>query len=483
MTIKIESIERRRCDSRRPGTWGLKGTLFFFPMLLVIGIPQCTLLDEQLQVQPVVSTNPASRNSVLEAEDTISVRFSSQVECSSAEPLLQVNSLSGPVSGRHNWNKRTLEFLPQVPLERGVRYTLKLQGTVQLENGRDCPLNTVIPFYYLEKSETSHTSIRYTPQNGSSLDKNTPVQITFPSEVDPAETAQDLQLTPLTPCSMEWNESSTCLTLSPEEGWARHTVYSIEFLSRSYPPAYYLSEYDLPDIIQLELSPVFLDWVEDFPVSESELTELQQDETFQVTFSEIVNQEEFEASFFLDPLCGGSFYWKDLYTAVYIPDNTFSPSTRYVCKIEPYSAESILNSAVFISPTQFTTAEELPEILGLHGASEDSFPDSFSTLNNSVIEITPVGPDGLYNFTIEYAQGIVDEEIRGELQKNTSITTLFPPDLPSPRIISFVWPDSYHLLIQVQGFGAQAESRDCYYSFSLPETPHRRRSIKLRVSS
>lgn len=476
MTINIITIDRIV-----PGTRKMKGALFFLSLVLVIGLPQCKLLNDHLQVQPVISTSPSSRNSILEADDTISVRFSSQVDRPAVEKLLQVSSLSGPVSGRYNWDDSTLEFLPQVPLEKGRRYTLQLQGTVQLKNGRDCPLNTIIPFYYLEKPECSNTSILYTPKSGDSLEKNTSIRIEFPSEVDTGETAQDLQLSPLTPCSMEWNDSSTCLTLSPKDGWAQHTVYSIEFLSRSYPPAYYLSDYDLPDTTQVEISPVFLDWVENFPVSESELSRLQSNETFQVSFSEIVDQDEFEASFFLDPLCGGSFYWKDPYTAVFIPDNTFSPSTRYNCKIDPCSTGSILNNAVFITPTQFTTAEELPGVSGVHGANEDYFPDTISTLINSEIEITPVGPEGLYNFTIEYPHGITKEELRGKIQNNASISTLFPPDLPSPSLISFVWPDSHHLLIQVQGLGVQAENRNCYYSFSLPEEPLRRRSIKLRV--
>ncbi len=457
--------------------------VFIMRCIVILALPGCNIMNEKLQPNPIISTCPASRNAVLQENEVISVEFSAPVDHSSAETVFQLSSLEGRIDGRYNWKDTCLQFFPDAPLKEGNRYSLKMCGTVRLKNGKARLLHTIIPFYYLRKSDYSDPPVEYHPMSGSSLQQHTPIQITFPEQVERSTTAQHIQLSPLTACTMEWNEGSNCLTLIPENGWNQHTVYSVEFLSSTHPSAHYISDYELPDSIEIEIAKVTYDWNEDFPVigSETENIEIDTNQTLQFSFSEEIDHEEFEAAFSLDPLCSGSFYWKGPYTAVFIPNRELPPSTLYRCRLEPYSECSLLNDASFVPCSQFKTARASATVVKVYGETGDVFPDDIQSLINEEVVITPAGADGLYSLTIEYDHGVHDEQSRSSVQNKANVSSVFPPDLPPPALVGFLWTDPQHLLIQMQGFGVQAENRECYYSFSLPEDVISRRSVKLKV--
>jgi len=267
--------------------------------------------------------------------------------------------------------------------------------------------------------------------------------------------------------SLEWNSSSTSLSLIPEKCWSKDTIYSLEFSSLPYASAYYLCAFEIPDSIELHISPVEMNWEEDFPVTASQLTEISPGESIQLSLNYPVVREEFESALTLDPFCGGSLYWKDSLRAVFIPNESFSQATTYRCSIQPFSSQSILHRISFTSSQQFHTTAVLPSVLRVSGEGVDGFSIDPDQIADETVDITPDGEEGNYSFLLEYSHPVPDEKTRRLLQEQTAVSTLFPPDIPSPAIVSFIWPDAAQMLIQIQGFGVQADQRQCYYSLSL----------------
>ncbi len=445
-----------------------------FTLVISLTLLQCSFIFDQLQPDPIISTCPKKRNSILSADDTITVEFASGIDRSSAEAVFSLRSLTGQIPGTFQWQDNRLEFYPSKSLEKGGRYSLELRGTVHMSRGSRRTLQTLIPFYYLHPPGGSDSEVVYQPPSGSEIEAQTAIQLTFPAAVEAAAVTQDLQLSPLSSYSLVWNSSSTTLSLVPEKGWSKDTIYSLEFSSLPYPSAYYVCDFESPDSIELHISPVEMNWEEDFPRVEGELSELCPQESIQFSLNYPVDQDEFESALTLDPFCGGSLYWKDSLNSVFIPDESFSQATTYRCSINPYSSQSILHNIIFTSPRQFHTAAALPSVLRVTGEEIDGFsidPDESGDEAEEAIDITPDGEEGNYSFLVEYSEEVSDEESRGLLQGQTAVSTLFPPDLPSPAIVSFMWPDADRMLVQMQGFGVQSNQRDCYYSLSLAVSP------------
>jgi len=437
--------------------------------ILAIGFTllHCSFIFDQLQPDPIIATCPQKRNSILNADDTIAVEFASGIDRSSAEAVFSVKSLTGQVPGTFQWQNNRLDFYPAKTLDKGGRYSLELCGTVHMSQAPRRTLQIHIPFFYLHPPESSDSEVMYQPCSGSLLETQTPIRLSFPAAVDPAAVTQDLQLSPMSLYRLEWNSSCTTLTLNPEKRWSKDTIYSLEFSTLPYPSAYYVCDFECPDSIELHISPVELDWEENFPKTESELVQLPPEDSIQLSLNYPVDQDEFDSAFSLDPFCDGTLYWKDPLRAVFIPNESFSQATTYRCSIHPFSSQSILHSINFTSSQQFYTAPALPLLMRVAGEGVDGFSVDPGQPTDEAIDITPDGDEGNYSFLLEYSQAVPDEKTRRLLQEQTAVSALFPPDLPSPAIVSFIWPDAGGMLVQLQGFGVQAEQRECYYSLSL----------------
>ncbi|MCF7914246.1 MAG: Ig-like domain-containing protein [Spirochaetaceae bacterium] len=439
---------------------------YFFSVIIGFTLLQCSFIFDQLQPDPIIATCPLERNSILSAGDTIAVEFASGIDRSSAEAVFSLRSLTGQVPGTFHWQGNRLEFFPATALKKGGRYSLELCGSVQMSPGPRRTLQTVIPFFYLHPPGSSDSEVMYQPQSGSELEAQTPIQLHFPAAVDTAAVTQDLQLSPMSLYSLEWNRSSTTLSLIPEKRWSKNTIYSLEFSSLPYASAYYVCNFESPDSIELYISPVEMNWEEDLPETDSELTELPPEESIQLSLNYPVDQDEFESAFSLEPFCRGSFYWKDTLRAVFIPDDNLSRGTTYHCSIKPFSSQSILHSINFTSPQQFHTTA-LPSVRRVSGEGVDGFSVDPDQPADTAVDITPDGDEGNYSFLLEYSQAVPDEKTRRLLQEQTAVSAIFPPDIPAPAIVSFMWPDALRMLVQIQGFGVQSDHRECYYSLAF----------------
>ncbi len=441
-------------------------------MLPSCSLMSCSLLLAQLQPTAILSTHPDGRNSVLGAEGKISVHFAAGVDHGSAENLVQITTLQGSVAGSHSWEKERLEFFPSQPLTPGRRYSLEIRGELYFEDGRSLRVQRSIPFFYLRRPDPDEEALRYLPQSGSTLAAESTVVLNFSQPVDKTNIIQDLRISPFSDYLFQWDETGRRLTVSPLRGWENSSLCRFDFASLAYPSAAYYIEYQSPQCLTIELSPVQLDWQQNFPPAACELSSLPHDCSIQLHFSKPVNQEDFASTVLLEPFCRGSLFWKDASTAVFIPAESFSPAVTYRCNID----------ADFTDTNRFTTAGALPRIVSVQGEAADSIPDEIEAATTTCLEITPSGPEGMYSFLCEYEEGVDVPAARAQLQSRAYLRTLFPPDLPSPEVVSFLWPDATHMLIQIQGFGIQADGRTAYYSFHLPEIHTEPAVLQLRVT-
>lgn len=441
-------------------------------LLALCPLMHCSLLLEKLQSDSILSTYPADRNSVLAADEIICVQFAAGVDRASAELIVQLSGLQGKVDGSYRWQEEHLEFHPLQPLTPGRRYSLEINGELHFCDGRVCRVQRSIPFFYLQQPDPEEESLHYLPQSGSTLGRQSEVVLNFRSAVDKTSLIQDLRISPFSDYLFQWDDTATELTVTPLRGWEDRSVCRFDFDTLPYPPAEYHIDHQSPHGLTVELSPVELNWEDNFPPAACELAGLLSGCSVQLRCSRPVDPTEFASSVRFQPVCSGSFFWKDDRTAVFIPDKPFPPAATYHCLID----------AEISSADSFTTAGALPRIVNLEGEAADGIPGDIEAAMSTILDITPSGPENTYSFLFEYAQAVSDSAARAGLQSGAHLRTIFPPDLPPPEIVSFLWPDDMHLLLQVQGLGTQADGRTAYYSFQLPETDAEPAVLELRVS-
>ncbi|MFW6360634.1 MAG: hypothetical protein ACOC2R_02690 [Spirochaetota bacterium] len=444
--------------------------LLFTPPLV-----QCSMLLDTLQMNPIRATCPAERNSVLSSDQSISVHFAAGVDHASAEQLVRLTTPAGPLAGSFSWQEDRLEFHPHSPLTAGCRYALEVSGELQFRDGRTCRVQRRIPFYHRRAPASENPPIRYEPQTGSIIGKQSALNIAFDHQVERNRVIQDLRISPFADYLFQWNQTSTLLSISPLNGWKNHSICRIEFDELSYPSAAYYIEFQEPQELTYEMNPVELDWQANFPPADCSLSAVSAGCTVQFRFSRVVDQQECADAVSFRPFCSGSFFWKDDRTAVFIPDEALAAATTYCCSFAAGSLGGALQDA------EFTTAAELPRIIRLQGEAADSIPEDVGALPTTSVDITPTGPEGSYSFLLEYSQSVGSTEARARLQSCAHIRTIFPPDVPAPTVVSCFWPDDTHLLLQLQGLGVQADGRSTYYSFRLPEECSEPAALQMRV--
>ena len=156
--------------------WPNKAVFFlsgFFPFLLLC----CAFAD----LRPIgISTVPDDHRALLPgAESPVIVRFDTEMEKSTVEKAIQIYSPGGIADGELRWEGRELHFIPSAPWKAGIRYALKLSGTVSARDGRELPLSMDIPFYAVSRSSLPYVR-SFFPPDGASVGCCVPVGC-FPS--------------------------------------------------------------------------------------------------------------------------------------------------------------------------------------------------------------------------------------------------------------------------------------------------------------
>jgi hypothetical protein len=204
----------------------LEAPLFLSPVVFVILLAGCGFASfEEIGYR----TYPEKSYTVIpHAETALTVRFDTAVDKASAENAIQILSPMGVIEGKLVWNKNELVFEPSSLWKAGIRYVMRLSGTVFSLDGRELALSRDIPFYALAKAPLPNL-VSYSPEDGASIevlgDGNLVLELRFsvPMEKHSVETALSLD----TPGEkiFTWHDNDTVLRVFTEKQLSPWTSY------------------------------------------------------------------------------------------------------------------------------------------------------------------------------------------------------------------------------------------------------------------
>lgn len=451
---------------------------------LILLLNVCSLEVGDFYEYVILETRPSYRNEVIQEGTPVSVLFRSGIDRGSAENTLRVVSPEGTLPGSWRWEGDRLIFHPDGSLNSGATYFLSISGSLRDHRGRIFPVQRSIPFSF----GSSHGSLKVdgiSPPSGTDLTaRGEEIRLHFSLPVDRESFVEALSVSPWTELTPSWDEDSRSCSISPRYGWEDGTLYRLVLARNSLfseEGAVLNENFESFFPVRLqsgaentaELSIVSLDFVGGFPVLNPQPERVGRSETLLISFDGPVDRELVESLFTITPYCPGSLFWKHSAAAVFIPDRDFTPDTNYSLSLSPDFSFSGGEDG-------FITEAELPDVISVEGDPEDNFPADLVSSPDDPVLLSPSGPQGAYTFIFTYAAGVEDPLLRQKLQHRCGIDSLFPPDIPPPSLVGYMWTGPAVLMVQVSGLGSLHQNRSCYYVLNLPDGSTSGRRLYLR---
>jgi len=139
---------------------------FLFLLMMIFPFLSCAFVD----LRPIgMRTVPEGAWALLSGEESpVILIFDSKMEKSSVEKALQIYSPDGVIDGELEWKGRDLHFTPYVPWRAGIRYGLKISGTMYALDGRELLLSKDIPFFAVSRLSLPYVR-SFSPPDSSSV--------------------------------------------------------------------------------------------------------------------------------------------------------------------------------------------------------------------------------------------------------------------------------------------------------------------------
>ncbi len=428
----------------------------------------------------IEKTTPAEAGDILESGESPSIEFSRAMDEASLESVVRITSKEGEVPGIWRWEKGRGVFEKYGEYRPGRSYLLEASGLVTDRRGTSHPLSLSVPFYVEEGASGSVQIVSTDPQGGASLDSSmAPVSLTFSEPMEKASTEKALKVSPNIGFETLWDSGGRTCTLQPTGGgWAAPSTYSVSIDSSavslsgdrrcSFFEAHFYAASEPPPLGAPDITTVLLQWPPPFPETSEDLTSLEEDESFRMEFERIPDRNSIEYAFSISPFSAGYLYWSGERACVFIPDpgERFEPEREY--RIQLTAEARSKGGGLLEEPFEhlFTGSTPPPRAVVLDGSSSGSLPVDLP--HSSVLDFTPEGLLGSCTFIWKFDKEVTADKERIRMQDTLGLKPVFPPDIPYPRAVHFLWTAPDTLVSQFEGAGIEADGRSCYYSLTIP---------------
>ena len=452
----------------------------------------------------VITTVPEGPWAMLpEPESPVIVRFNTEMEKPSVEKALQITSPNGIAEGEFRWEENDLYFVPSVPWKPGLRYGLKLSGTISACDGRESPVFIDFPFFAV-----SHPGLPYvdafSPADGASVGVSPSIilELNFSQPMDERSTEDALRLDIPGKRISEWLDENKTLRISSDKPLNPWTVYhwsiSEKALSRDGAP---LAK-DFSGRFITDLEKDFLSVVrvipllppEPFPVSYSGNAEAKAEagafalwgswipaganleqgpgsgQGIGVEFNKPVESNSLRRAFSFVPSLPGRVEILSPVSAVFIPSRDPEPETVYNMRISGVLRDS--DGLMMGEDYTCTFKTDIP-FLYVNAVSFGQDGEIISPESGSLISVK-AAPGRILRYVLHFSLPFdsTDTAARDECAFRITLRPFFPATLPSVNLRSARWLSSDRLLMEWEGAEGGNSEEPQHYRLLIPGGPN-----------
>ena len=467
-----------------------------FPRLIKRALPGifsllflcCAFVD----LRPIgVSTVPAGPWALLPgAESPVIVCFDTEMEKSSAERTLQVYSPAGNVEGKLYWEGRDLFFVPFAPWRPGIRYGLKLSGTVTAQDGRELVLSMDFPFYAVSRSSLPYIDSFFPPDGASvGVSGTVMLELRFSHSMDSRTTGEALKLDIPGEKIFEWLDDYKTLRIGSDQALNPWIVYkwsvSERALSREGAPlskevsGRFITDLDKEFLKVVRVVPLLPP--QPFPVTFSSAGELWgswvpaapsleqgpgHGHGIGVEFNKPPDIDDLRRAFSFVPSLPGRVEILSPVSAVFIPAKDPEPETVYSLRISGAMRDREGLKMGEDYTISFKTDIPFLRVLSFSAGDITDEPKSGACFS------VPVNTGGIIQYILHFSLPF-DSAVREECAFRISLRPHFPMSLPSVSLRTARWIFPDRLLMEWEGpeagssvIGGGGESH--YYRLLIP---------------
>ena len=407
----------------------------------------CGVVD--LNLSDSLRTNPSGYNQVLAKDEDIYVDFGFSPDHASAQAAFGVQDHTGRVEGTFSWEKSVMTFHPQQGFSVAQRYLLKYAGQVLDSSGKGRTYNIYIPFYYVNKPDSS-LSVSMVPADGNEIQGQKKVVFTFSKGMNINTLLRSFSIVPEIDCTKVWNSSCTQLTVIPQTSWKDHTVYTFSFsqdlcskegipLPQKVSYVLYSTSGAKNPAVQSACT-VLNDGI-NFPVLLSGLDGIKGNDAIQIAFSEEMDREKTEDALSVFPRLKGRTYWPSDSTLLFIPDSDWEYDTKYTIIISTMAESRKGLPLIENYEIRFTPDISKLVLERINGKESDGFP-IYSYVPEQEIEIDAglkEDPENIYTFGFVLNKNLSTAAEKEALFSGINLKPLFPPGISNPKVVSQFW--------------------------------------------
>jgi hypothetical protein len=281
--------------------------------------------------------------------------FDTEVEKGEAEALLRIGSDSGTVEGDLFWEGNRLSFVPLGAWKPGIRYVLRLSGTLDALDGRTATVTKSIPVC-APAAASRPVLVSFSPAEGASTEVSPPgetlLELDFSLPMDRKSTEEELVFDIPGEKIFTWSGEDTKLRVSSGEALAAWTLYrwslSEKVLGRDGAPlaktaeGRFITDLDrvFPELVRimplarregdLPDEGIWGEWVPLAPNLERGLGSAQ---ALGLEFSKSMNGESLLRSISFEPSLSGRTEQLSSRSFVFVPERDPDPETSYTLKV------------------------------------------------------------------------------------------------------------------------------------------------------
>jgi len=469
--------------------------VFIIPLVL------CFLSCSFADLRPVgVTTVPSSPWELLPEDNSpVILRFDTEMEKLSAERAVQVFTPDGTVDGKLHWEGRSLHFISDTPWRPGIRYALKLSGTVKALDGREAVLSADLPFFALSRTPLPYVK-SFFPPDGASVGVRgrsgaaayTILELNFSRPMDKKSAEHALKFDIPGEKIIEWQDDGATMLVSSNSQLNPWITYrwsvSDKALSREGAPlakeygGRFITDLDREFIRVVRVLPLMPpeppdeeipglssalwgSWLPSGPAMDPLLPEAGpgSGHGIGVEFSKPVDEESLRRAFSFTPSLSGRAEILSPHSAVFIPAKEMESETVYQMRISGALKDTDglkMGSDYIIS---FKT--DIP-FLHINSVSFMQEEENNSPESGSLLQVkTETG--GIVrcfiNFSLTFKQ-----EVKQEAAFKISLTPFFPGTLAPVSLRTARWISADRLLLEWEGpeYGGKDEAH--YYRLLVP---------------
>lgn len=192
----------------------------FSVLSLCAGLASCALVTfEDL----TVTTNVEEYGCVL-TDETLWIEFSQTPERGDIEGSIVLASDGKTVEPVFEWSASALSVKPYAGWKKGVKYSLKLDSTIRMADGRSYPVK-VERYFYRSKPADSLTLVSSSPARDASVKTGDVLELRFNKPVDINSFAALFSLKPQCTTRTAFADGNATVRIEPVDGWKANTIY------------------------------------------------------------------------------------------------------------------------------------------------------------------------------------------------------------------------------------------------------------------